>query len=211
MRILLADDHALFRSSLRLHLETHPELEVVAEAADCESVLQHARRTQPDVILLDLAMPGGDALDVIPRLREACPASRILVVTAFASPTYLRRSLSAGASGYVCKATSPEQLLAAVRAVREGKTYISLSETESGAALGTGSTRVPAVGPELSGRERQVLELIAYGHTYKEIASELGVSIKTVETYRSRLSEKLGLRSRSDIVRYALDHNILRA
>lgn len=214
IRILLADDHEIVRSGVRLRLETQMDMTVVAEAADCATTVRNAAASKPDVLLLDVEMPGGSGLDIIAQLRRVSPATRVIVLTGHSDARRIKSAIHAGAAGFIDKTCSTAELLAAIRAVDRGQSYVSAHGGALQDALGQGTSPLPNGAPgtqALSEREGQVLELMAYGYTYKEIASELGISVKTVETYRARLSDKLGLRTRTDIIRYALDHDILRA
>lgn len=216
IRIVIADDHAILRAGLRSLLGTESDMEVVAEAVDGEEAAAKAAETQPDVMLLDLSMPKHGGLQAIKRIRELSPHTRILVLTMHDDQAYLRSVLKAGGSGYLVKRAADTELLAAIRAVYQGRSYIDVSLGD--AAL----QRILRDGPDpkltfdapsvdvLSDRERQVLELVAMGHTHKEVAKHLSVSVKTVETYRLRLSEKLGLRSRAELVRYAINLGLLK-
>jgi two-component system response regulator NreC len=208
IRVLLADDHAVLRAGLRALIRAQPDLDVVGEAGDGDGAVQKAIDTAPDVVVMDLTMPGG-GVRAIERIRHQCPAVRVLVLTMHDAPAYLRSSLAAGASGYVVKSAADSDLLAAIRAVHRGKVVLDPSLA---AAVVYGSLPRRTVGGSpggpLSPREREVLDLIAQGYTNQQMADQLGLSVKTVETYRSRLVEKLGLRSRAELVRYALDSGL---
>ncbi|MEW5988244.1 MAG: response regulator transcription factor [Chloroflexota bacterium] len=209
-RILLADDHAVLRSGLRLLLETQTDLKVVGEVGDGRQTLLLAETLQPDLILLDLAMPGLHGLDTLPTLRKVAPAARILILTMHDDEGYLRQALRLGAAGYVLKKAADSELLSAVRAVLHGEVYIHPAMTHF--LLEDLAPPTPASSDpweSLSDREREVLLLVALGHTSAEIAGRLSLSPKTVETYRTRGMEKLGLRSRAALVRFALAHNLL--
>jgi two-component system response regulator NreC len=211
-RLLLADDHAVLRSGLRLLLDGQPDLKVVGEAGDGAEALRLAAGLQPDLILLDLTMPGLSGLEALPALRKAAPGARVLILTMHDAEGYLRQALRAGASGYVLKKAADAELISAVRAVLRGEVYVHPSLTK--ALL---EDLLPAAGAEgptnpwdtLSEREREVLSLVARGHTSAEIAEQLTLSPKTVETYRSRGMEKLGLRSRAALVQFALARGLL--
>jgi two-component system, NarL family, response regulator NreC len=209
IRVLLADDHALMRDGLRGMLDAQPDMEVVGEAADGAEAVQKAVETRPDVALVDITMPSG-GIGTIERMRQACPGTRVLVLTMHDTPAYLRSALAVGASGYVVKRAADSELLSAIRTVHRGHTVLD-SDLAVMAVHGSPSRR-PAGGqgaaPPLSAREREVLDLVAQGYTNQQIGERLGLSIRTVETYRSRLVEKLGLRSRADLVRYALDSGL---
>ncbi len=212
MSILLADDHAVLRAGLRLLLDAQPDINVVGEAGDGREALALAGQLQPDLILLDLTMPGLSGMEALPALRQAAPAARILILTMHDDESYLRQALRQGAAGYVLKRAVDAELISAVRAVRRGEIYVHPSLTRS--LLEDLLPDSPANAPgdpwaALSEREREVLTLVARGHTSAEIADRLSLSVKTVETYRARGMEKLGLRSRAALVQFALAHGLL--
>jgi two-component system response regulator NreC len=211
-RVLLADDHAVLRSGLRLLIDNQPDLAVVGEAGDGPETLSRAKALQPDVILLDLNMPGMDGLTLLPRLRQEAPASRVLILTMHDDVNYLRQALQAGASGYVLKQAVDTELLMAIHAVLRGEKPVHPAMTQKLIAAMT-EPAPPAAGENpwdvLSEREHAVLRLVALGYTNGEIADELFISVKTVETYRARGMEKLGVETRAELVRSALSHNIL--
>jgi two-component system response regulator NreC len=211
IRVLLADDHAVLRAGLRLLINAQPDMETVGEAQDGAETLSQAIATRPDVILLDLSMPRLGGLAVLRDLRERVPQSRVLVLTMHADEAYLREALRLGAAGYVVKAAADQELLAAVRAVARGELYIHPSMTRS-----LLEDLLPAVASaahdpweELSEREQQVIRRVAMGFTNREIAGQLHLSVKTVETYRARAMEKLGLQSRAQLVEYAMRRGLL--
>jgi two-component system response regulator NreC len=209
IRILVADDHAVLRAGLRMLIGAQPDMEVVAEAADGDEAVRKACQTRPDVVLMDIAMPNSGGIKAIERIRQEAPTSRILVLTMHDAPAYLRSALAVGASGYVVKRAADAELLSAIRSIHRGRTVVdpALAVTLLQGTLGR---RTPGqAGDPLSPREREVLDLVARGYTNQQMADRLGLSVKTVETYRSRLVEKLGLRSRADLVRYALDSGLL--
>ena len=205
IRVLLADDHAILRAGLRMLLDAQPDMAVVAEAADGEEAVRRATRTRPDVAIVDLTMPGLSGVETQERLRREVPATRLLVLTMHDDPGYARLALGAGAAGHVVKDAEGADLLAAIRAVHRGRTFVRVGVERRGQA-GAGESPSPTLSP----RERQVLELLARGHTNREVAAQLSLSVKTVETHRARLSDKLALQSRADIVRFAIDLGILR-
>jgi DNA-binding NarL/FixJ family response regulator len=208
-RVLLADDHAVVRAGLRALVDAQPDLEVVAEAGDGPAALRLATQTRPHVAVLDFAMPGLNGAEVAERLRHTCPDTKVLALTVHEDPGYLRQILQAGASGYVLKRSAAEELIHAIRALAHGGVY--LDPAMAGRVV-EGYVGEPAGGAEadLSEREAEVLRRIAVGLSNKEIAARLGVSVKTVETYKARSMQKLGLHSRVDIVRYALRRGWLR-
>jgi DNA-binding NarL/FixJ family response regulator len=210
IRILIADDHAVLRAGLRMLIGSQRDLEVVGEASDGDEAVRKAAALRPDVALVDISMPGSSGIRAIERLREAAPATRVLVLTMHDMPAYLRAALAAGASGYVVKRAADSVLLAAIRDVYHGR--MALDPALAASVVQSGIRRRGATGAmvaaPLSQREREVLELVAQGYTNQQIADHLGLSVKTVETYRARLVEKLGLQSRAELVRYALDSGL---
>jgi two-component system response regulator NreC len=211
-RILLADDHSVLRSGLRLLLETQPNLQVVGEAATGTETLKLAETLQPDLILLDLSMPHLGGLEALPMLRQLVPSARILVLTMHDDAQYLRKAIQSGASGYILKKAVDVELLSAIRAVLQGEMYVHPSMTKSlleNLLPNSGDTVGKDSWDLLSDREQEVLKLVVLGHTSAEIANQLGLSAKTVETYRARGMEKLGLRTRAALVRYALKSGLI--
>lgn len=212
IRILVADDHAVLRAGLKVLIGQQPDMAVVGEAADGDEAVRRAHELRPDVALVDLTMPGIGGIKAIERIRQECPETRVLVLTMHDVPAYLRSALAAGASGYVVKRAADSELLSAIRGVHRGRTVLdpSLAARVVQSGLGRrGPTSVGSGAPApLSPREVEVLDLVAQGYTNQQIADRLQLSVKTVETYRSRLVEKLGLRSRADLVRYALDSGL---
>ncbi|MBV9125503.1 MAG: response regulator transcription factor [Planctomycetes bacterium] len=215
IRVLLADDHALLRAGLRVLLNSQPDLEVVGEAGNLQETLIQARALHPDVVTLDLSMPGTNSMELLEHLRKEFPQVPVLVLTMHDDPAYLRAALGAGASGYLVKTAAETELLSAIRAVHAGRTFIDLklNETLLKTVFGDPGTRAEGPGlPQempLSPRESEVLKFLALGYTHQQIADYLYLSTKTVETYRARIAEKLGLRSRADLIRYALDTGLL--
>ncbi|VTS04448.1 response regulator transcription factor [Tuwongella immobilis] len=202
--VVIADDHAILRDGLRTLFQAHADLEVVGEAADSNSVVQVVRESRPQVLCLDLSMPGGTGVRTIERVRAESPSTRILILTMHNDPAYLRVSLAAGAKGFMLKSTPVNELIDAIRKVASGERVIDPALPERGTNL------LPAISANdplatLSRREREVLDLLAQGHTHQEIAEKLFVSVKTVETYRARLREKTGLKTRADYVRFGRD------
>ena len=208
-RLLLVDDHALFRDTLRDFLHSHSGCQVIGEAATTEDGLRLASADCPDLILLDITLPGGSGIGGLPAFRRQCPDTPVLIVTMHDDSAYLRSALAAGASGYVVKSSRSDVLLEAIRTVRRGELFIDppmrSSMRESPAASPSGAPPVA----RLSDRERQVLQGLASGSSYRTIAERMGVSIKTVETYRTRLTRKLGFTSREDLVRFAIETGLL--
>lgn len=211
IQIVVADDHAILRAGLNSLLSAQEDMEVVAEAVNGEDAIDKAAQYKPNILLLDLSMPKVPGLKAIEQVLAVSPKTRILVLTMHDDQAYLRSVLAAGGSGYLVKRAADTELLAAIRTVHQGRSYIDV-------ALGDGVLQdvIDTDGHQpaeslsvLSDRERQVLELVALGYTHKEVAGQLSVSVKTVETYRGRLADKLGLRSRAELVRYAIDAGLL--
>ena len=212
-RILLADDHAVLRAGLRLLLENQPGLEVVGEASSSLEALDLAAKLNPNLILLDLSMPGLGGLDALPALRKSVPGARVLILTMHDDPQYLRQALKHGASGYVLKKAADQELLSAVRAVMRGEVYVHPSMTR--VLLDDMLTDTSAVAGDswetLSERDQMVLKLVVLGYTGAEIGEQLNLGIKTVDTYRMRGMEKLGLSNRAALVRFALKKGLISA
>ena len=215
IRVLLADDHAVLRAGLRMLIDAQPDMAVVAEAGDGDEAIRRVSTVPTDVAVVDLAMPGIGGIETIRRLREQAPDTRVLVLTMHDDPAYPRVALAAGASGYVTKDVDGPDVLSAIRAVARGRTYVQCGVTMARDDAAPGgllpAESAPSARPSLSARERQVLELLARGYTNRQAAERLFLSVKTVETYRARLGEKLGLRTRSDLVRFALSLGLLSA
>jgi two-component system response regulator NreC len=211
IRLLVADDHALLRSGLRLVLDAEPGFTVVGEASDAPEAIRLLKLLTPDVALVDLAMPGGGGIATLQAIREAHLPTRALVITMFDTLAYLRAALDAGAAGYVTKKVPGSELVRAIRAVAKGGTWIdvAVSAEEVGKNPQRTGPTPPSPQDVLSGREQEVLGFLAHGHTNREIAEKLGVSVKTIEGYRARLMEKLGIKSRAELVRYAMDVGVL--
>jgi two-component system response regulator NreC len=211
IRVLIADDHAILRSGLRMLIGSQPDMTVVAEAQDGDEAIQVAKETVPDVVILDITMPQRGGLHAIDEILKQNRNTRILLLTMHEELAYLRTALAAGASGYVLKKSVDADLLAAIRAVHKGRTYVDteLASELIQHAVPDNSRSKPKLTEVLSERELQVLKLVAEGFSSREIAQQIFVSVKTVETYRGRFAEKLGLTSRADIVRYALETGLL--
>ena len=211
VRVLLADDHAVLRAGLRLLLENQPGFEVVGEAASGLEVLTLAEQLHPDLILLDLSMPGLSGLDALPTLRRIAPTTRILILTMHDDAQYLRRALKEGAAGYILKKAADSDLLAAIRAILRGDVYVhsSMNRALLEDMLPTPQATTEDAWESLSEREQEVLRLVALGHTSAEIGDQLSLSPKTVETYRARGMEKLGVTTRAGLVRFALQRGLL--
>lgn len=213
LRILLADDHAVLRAGLKLLLNAETDIEVVGEASDGEEAITQVNMLRPDLLLLDLTMPKLNGVDCIEELMKIHPNLKILVLTMHDDEEYLRAVLRVGAKGYVLKKAADVELLSAIRTVARGEMFIYPSmaaELVYRQLVSPGDTEREEKNVKLlSDREREVLRYLALGHTNHEIADMLHVSIKTVETYKGRLMEKLEMRKRADLVRYALDHGII--
>jgi two-component system, NarL family, response regulator NreC len=211
IRIVLADDHAVLRAGLRALLNQEDDFRVVGEANSGLEVVDLAEKLQPDLILLDLSMSGLNGLNALPMLRQVAPRSRILILTMHDDPQYLRQAVKTGAAGYVLKKAADEELLAAMRAVMRGDVYVHPSMTRAllDDILPAQRENDEDIWNSLSEREQQVLNLVALGHTSMEIAQQLNLSPKTVETYRARGMEKLGLKTRAALVRFALNRGLL--
>ena len=206
IKIIVADDHAVVRAGLRMVLEAQPDLDVIAEADDVASTLRKVRAHRPDVLLLDLNMPDESSLPKIPELRESSPDTRIVVLTMQNDPAFAREALQAGIAGYVLKESAADEVVQAVRQVLEGRTYLN---PELGARIAAAPPQPSGPPDDLSEREIEVLRLIALGHTNSEIASSLYLSVRTVESHRAHIQQKLRLSSRADLVRYALEHGLM--
>jgi two-component system response regulator NreC len=200
--MVLADDHAVVRSALRALLEAEEGFEVVGEAEDVPSAVRDVETLGPDVLLLDLNMPGGSAIEALRQLTAAHPRTRIVVLTMESSPLIARQALAAGCSGYVLKQAAERELVQAVRLVAAGGSHLPAGQDSAQAGDG-------AAPDGLTGREAEVLGLIALGHTSREIADQLGLSARTVESHRSHIQQKLRLEGRPELVRYALDHGLI--
>lgn len=214
VKVLIADDHAVLRAGLRLLLNSQPELTVIGEASTGRETLNLTEALQPDLILLDLSMPNLGGLEVLPALKRLAPATRILILTMHDETQYLRRALKSGAAGYVLKKAADVELLSAIRAVLRGEVYVhsSLTRTLLEDILPMGEMPDEMdLWNNLSEREQEVLRLVALGYTSAEIAAQLNLSAKTVETYRARGMEKLGLRNRAGLVRFALKKGLISA
>jgi len=207
IRVLLADDHAVLRAGVRLLLEAEPDIVVVGEAADGREAVRLARDRQPDILLLDLTMPGLGGLEALGELRRLAPTCRVLVLTMHNDESYLRRALAAGAAGYVLKQADDRELLVALRAVARGEIYVppALASAILGDLIPHHQRVTPPAHERLSEREEEVIRLVAQGYTSPEIADQLCLAVTTVETYRERAMRKLGLQGRVQLVRYALE------
>lgn len=204
LTIVLADDHVVVRSALRILLESEPGFEVVAEAGTADDAVRYVMGHRPNVLILDLNMPGTPSLEVMPKIAEVSPGTNVVVLTMRNEPAFARQALQAGVRGYVLKEAADDDLIRAVRSAAAGETYLQPS---LGARLASEARNESEGG--LSERERDVLRLIALGHTNAEIAEMLFLSIRTVETHRASIQSKLDATSRSELVRYALDQGMI--
>lgn len=209
--VLIVDDHAVVRKGLRLMIESQHDLAVVGEAGNLAEAMQVAARVKPDIITLDLSMPGPSGVASVERLRAAAPEAKILVVTMHDDPAFVRSAVAMGAMGFVTKSAADSELISAIHAVARGRVFIDSADR---------ATLESILGPKpaktttrpfdtLSEREREVLRDVARGHTNQQIADRVGISVKTVESYRSRLMKKLGLKDRADLVRLAIDSGLI--
>jgi DNA-binding NarL/FixJ family response regulator len=211
IRILIADDHAVLRAGLRALLDAQPEFEVVGEAADGVEVSRKVGELQPDVVLMDLSMPGPPSGTVIRQVRGACPKARVLVLTMHDDEAYLTSALSAGAAGYLVKKVADAELVSAIRAVHGGRMFVDITQTVSPERNPVGGTtgKERQAPKALSRREREVLRMLAQGYSNQQVADQLRVGVKTVETYRTRLRIKLGLKDRAELYRFAEESGLL--
>jgi two-component system response regulator NreC len=201
--IVIADDHTVVRRALRLLLEEEQGFKVVAEAEDAESAVRYVRGHKPTVLILDLNMPGQPSLEAIPEIREASPETRIVVLTMQKEPGFARQALQLGVLGYVLKEAADDELVQAVRSAAAGETYLQ-------PALGARLAAEPdSTKRDLSERETDVLRLIALGHTNAEIAEKLFISVRTVETHRAHIQQKLGVSTRAELVHSALTRGLI--
>jgi len=207
IRVLLADDHALMREGLRALLATVPDIEVVGEAGSGREAERQVLQLNPDVVLMDVAMPDLNGIEAARLIHARCPAVRIVILSMYATTEYMYRAFEAGASGYLLKEAAVEEVITAVRTVHEGRRYLSPAVAEfAPSADASGHARSPV--DSLSTRERQVLQLVVEGKSSSEIAGMICLSPKSVETYRSRLMMKLGVRDLPSLVKFALEHGL---
>lgn len=205
IRVLVVDDHPVLRAGLSKLVGAEPDMEVVGEAADGFEAPRAAHLARPDVVVLDITMPGPGLARTIDEILRASPEAKVLVLTMHDDRAYLRSALQAGASGYVVKKAADTELISAIRAVRSGRSFVDLTRTEEARPA------APAAPKRLSKRELQVLSLLAQGHTNQEIAEQVQLSVKTIETYRLRLYRKLGLNSRAELFRFAVASRLIAA
>jgi len=207
-RVVLVDDHAVVRSGLRLLLDNEEDIEVVGEAGNAKDAIFRTRALKPDVILLDVVLPGESGIEVLPKLLKESPDTKVLVLSMQDDPNYVREAFSAGASGYVLKEAADEEVVSAVREIAEGGRYV---HPALGARMvaAEAQERAAAEADPLSEREREVLRLLALGHTNQEIAETLYISVRTAESHRAHIMQKLRLSTRAELVRYALSQGLL--
>ena len=206
--VVLVDDHAVVRSGLRLLLDAQEDMEVVGEAGNAKDAIFRARALKPDVILLDVVMPGESGIEVLPKLLRESAGTKVLVLSMQDDPSYVRHAFAAGAKGYVLKEAADEEVVTAVREVAGGGNYV---HPALGARMVAAEARdrAAAEADPLSEREREVLRLLALGHTNQEIAEALYISVRTAESHRAHIMQKLSLSTRAELVRYALSHKLL--
>jgi DNA-binding NarL/FixJ family response regulator len=205
LRVFFADDHALVREGLRALVDSQPDMECVGEAADGRAAVEHVRRLLPDVAVLDVSMPGLNGLEAAKKIKDCCPGAHLITLTRHTDDGYLQQLLKAGVSGYVLKQSASAVLLTAIRAVAAGNLFLDPAIT--GKVIGNYVGKAAGLGlrpQELSEREEEVLRMIAWGFSNKEIAARLDVSVKTVEAHKANAMRKLDMHSRIDIVRFAI-------
>ena len=208
IRVLIVDDHAVVRSGLRLVLEREGDIEVVGEAGNADEGVRVARLEKPDVVLLDVVMPGRSGIEAAAEVIEASGGAKVLVLSMQDDPSYVREAFASGASGYLLKEAADVEVVQAIREVASGNSYVHPALGARLAQAEVEAAKKSADDP-LSDREREVLRLLALGHTNQEIAKELFISVRTAETHRAHIMRKLGLATRADLVRYALANGYL--
>jgi two-component system, NarL family, response regulator NreC len=208
IEVVLVDDHAVVRSGLRMLLDAQEDIEVVGEAGNAKDAIFRARALKPDVILLDVVMPGESGIEALPKLLKESPETKVLVLSMQDDPSYVREAFAAGASGYVLKEAVDEEVVSAVREIASGRRYV---HPALGARMiaAEAEERAAAEANPLSDREREILRLLALGHTNQEIARQLFISVRTAESHRAHIMQKLRLSTRAELVRYALSHVLL--
>ena len=212
IRVVIADDHAILREGVHALLRLSDDIEVAGEAADGQQAIEACRALDPDVVLMDINMPGLGGLEATLEIRRDCPRTRILVLTQYADREYVGRFLKAGVSGYVLKKAAGSELAAAIRAVHRGGLVLDPDVAREVVAEPGGAAAADATDPyeTLTDREKQVLRLVAEGKTNKEIAEVLGISVKTAMSHREHVMQKLDLHSRTDLIRFALRRGVIR-
>ena len=209
LRVFLAEDQTILRHSLKALIANEPDLEVVGEAGDGEEAVRLVKSLRPEVVVMDVSMPRMDGVEATLAIKRACPEVKVLALTVHETKSHMRRVLQAGASGYIVKRSAAEELIQALHAVAAEGVYLDPIVVTKLVASVKPPWAEPSASEKLSERESEVLRMIALGYANKEIAAQLNLSVKTVETFKSRSMEKLGLRSRVDIVRYAIDRGWL--
>lgn len=209
IRVLLADDHPLFRSGLKNVLQADPVFDIIGEASRGDEAVLLAKGCKPDLVIMDVSMPVMDGIESTRQIKSMDPSIKILMLTTYSDDAYWQESMEAGASGYVLKRAVDTELMIAIRTVMEGERYVYPTLLGGFGRSKQEAQEVEVEEDVLSPREKEVLLLIALGHTQQEIAEQLAVSIKTVDSYKTRIREKLNMTKRSDMVRYALKHNII--
>jgi DNA-binding NarL/FixJ family response regulator len=206
LRIFLADDHEMIREGLKLIINAQPDMECCGEAADGRAALEHTCEMLPDMVVMDISMPKLNGLQATKKIKEVCPQVKVIVLTRHADDGYLQQLLKAGVSGYVLKQSASTELVHALRAVAAGNLFLDpvIAQKVVGSYVGKSLNKGAASPHELSDREREVLRMIAWGYSNKEIASRFDLSVKTVEAHKANAMKKLDMKSRIDIVRYAL-------
>jgi two-component system, NarL family, response regulator NreC len=206
LRVILADDHQMMREGLRLLINSQADMEVIGEAENGQTAVTLAQKMQPEVVVMDISMPEMNGLKATKRLKRICPNIKILTLTRHTDDGYLQQLLQSGSNGYVLKQSASEELIRAIRLIAGGQTYLDPAVTGQiiGNIYGVRNLRGSSVGKKISVREEEVLRLIAWGFLSKEIAARLNISIKTVDAHKANAMIKLGMKSRIDIVRYAL-------
>lgn len=209
-KIIIVDDHALMRSGLKLMLSSQDDVEVVGEASNGLEALECIDKKQPDIVLLDLSMPDMSGMECLKKIRTRYPKVKVILLTMHEDPQYLRQGLAAGAMGYVLKKAADDVLFQAIRTVSSGAVFLPMSMSKQLINDLSNDTReISGQKKSLSEKEKQVLSLVAMGYANAEIAEKLIISTKTVETYKYRIMEKLNTRKRSDLVKYAMQHNLV--
>ncbi|MEE8419419.1 MAG: response regulator transcription factor [Dehalococcoidales bacterium] len=212
--VLIADDHAVLRGGLKALLDNEPDMKVISEASDGREAVEKCGEVRPDVVLMDITMPGLTGIEATKEIKERYPSVKILVLTMHEDTDYLRQVISAGADGFIPKKAADTELLAAIRATHQGERFLHplmtsalIDEMRNGTADKSGEEKKET--DALSERERAVLQLLALGHTNQQVADQLFLSVKTIESYKSRLKVKLGLNSRVDMIKYAMNSGLL--
>lgn len=208
IRVLVVDDHTVVRDGLCFLLEAQDDIDVVGVAADGREALREAERMRPDVVLMDLAMPNLNGIEATRRFRKTMPSVKVLILSMHESSEYVYQALQAGAQGYLVKESAGPEVAVAIRALHAGRRYLSASITETVVEQYVRECRPVSPLESLSAREREILQLVVEGHTSAEVGAQLSLSAKTVETYRSRIMHKLGIRDVPSLVKFAVRHGV---